>query len=188
MRAQRPPLPLILGFAAFVVVIAVIVGASLVRPEKAEFEPTPAGVRPRGGPGPDTVTLDTRDPARWQFYSLERGAINPPDTADWDLAFRRYHAITSGSAADAGADISFEGVAAAAAFVFTETEFARDTVNAVLSRWYRYRFVTHLLRPNGHIYLVRTRSGARIKLEFLSYYCPGGQPGCLTFRWATLQR
>lgn len=204
MLTQRPPLPLILGFATFLVVIAVIVGASLVRSEKLEFAPTPAGVVPSGGPGADTVTLDTRDPLRWQFYSLKRGAISPPDTADWDLAFRRYHAITSGEAADAGANTSFEGVAAAAravdtnantsseggvaaaAFVFVKTEFARDTVNAALSRWYRYGFVTHLLRPNGHVFLVRTRWAARIKLEFLSYYCPGGQPGCLTFRWAAL--
>jgi hypothetical protein len=186
MPAPRPPLPLILGFAAFLIVIAVLIGASLVRPEKVEFAPTPTGVVPRGGPGPDTVTLDTRDPARWQFYSFRRGAIGPPDTADWDLAFRRYHAITSGEAADAGANTSFEGVVAAAAFVFMKTEFARDTVNAALSRWYRYGFVTHLLRPNGHVYLVRTRWGPHIKLEFLSYYCPGGQPGCLTFRWAAL--
>jgi hypothetical protein len=188
MPTHRPPLLLILGFAAFLVVIAAIIGASLIRPEKLEFAPTPAGVIPKGGPGPDTVTLDTRDPARWAFYSLRRGAISPPDTADWDLGFRRYHAITSGEAADAGADSSFEGRVAAAGFVFMKTEFARDTVNAALSRWYRYGFVTHLLRPNGHVYLVHTRSGARIKLEFLSYYCTGGQPGCLTFRWAALER
>ena len=188
MTTQRPPLPLIFGFAAFLVVIAAIVGASLVRPQKLEFAPTPPGAWPSGGPGPDTVTLDTRDPSRWQFYSVKRGAISPPDTADWDLAFRRYHAITSGSAADAGTNASFEGAAEPAASVFTETVFARDTINAALSRWYRYGFVTHLLRPNGHIFLVQTRGGARIKLEFLSYYCPGGQPGCLTFRWATLEK
>ena len=185
MRTQRPPLPLILGFAAFLVVITFLIGASLVRPKVAEFAPTPAGVRPSAGPGPDTVTIDTRDPARWRFYSLRRGAISPPDTGDWDLAFRRYHAITSGSAADAGA-VAFEEATTAPAADFTETVFARDTLNPALSRWYRYGFVTHLLRPNGHVFLVRTRSLGPIKLEFLSYYCPGGRPGCLTFRWAPL--
>ncbi len=182
---SRPPLPLLLGFATFVLVLSYLIVASLVRPEVAEFTPTPRGVQPSGGPGPDTVTLDARDLARWQFYSLRRGAISPPDTADWDLAVRRYHAITSGSAADAGA-VTFEQAREVATAAFLETVFARDTVQPALSRWYRYGWVTHLLRPNGHVFLVRTRSVGPIKLEFLSYYCPGSQPGCLTFRWAPL--
>ena len=62
------------------------------------------------------------------------------------------------------------------------------TVNAALAHWYSYGFVTHLLRPNGHVFMVKTRGGARAKVEFLSYYCPGSQPGCLTFRWAWTRR
>jgi len=185
MRARRPPLPLVFGFAAFLAVIAILIAMSLVRPSVPEFAPTQAGVRPAGGPGPDTVTIDARDPVQWRFYSLLRGVISPPDSADWDLGFRRFHVITSGTAADAG-PTTFEGVTEGAASIFTPTVFARDTVNAALSRWYRYGFVTHLLRPNGHVYLVRTRAGPSIKLEFLSYYCPGAEPGCLTFRWAAL--
>ncbi|MBI2404303.1 MAG: HmuY family protein [Gemmatimonadetes bacterium] len=181
----RAPIALLLGFAAFVVVLGYLIAASVVRPDVAEFAPTPPGLRPSGRPGPDTVTIDARDPARWQFYSLRRGAISSPDTADWDLAFRRFHVITSGSAADAG-EVIFEQPRDTATAIFTETVFARDTVHPALSRWYRYGVVTHLLRPNGHVFLVRTRWAARIKLEFLSYYCPGAQPGCLTFRWAPL--
>jgi hypothetical protein len=30
---------------------------------------------------------------------------------------------------------------------------------------------------------VRTTDGRYAKLEILGYYCPGGQPGCLTFRY-----
>lgn len=185
MRTQRPPLPLIIGFGAFLLVLSYLIVASLTRPSVLEFAPTPVGIRPTGGPEGDTVTIDARDPARWQFYSLRRGVISAPDTADWDLGFRRFHAITSGSAADAGV-VTFEQVRDMATAAFTETVFARDTVHLALSRWYRYGFVTHLLRPNGHVFLLRTRSLGPIKLEFLSYYCPGVQPGCLTFRWAPL--
>lgn len=181
----RPPLPLLLAFAAFVVVLGYLIAASVVRPDVAEFAPTPPGVRPSGGPGPDTVTIDARDPVRWRFYSLARGAIDPPDTADWDLAFRRFHVIVSGAAADAGG-VALEQPTLVPEATFVATTFARDTVNPVLAHWYQYGAVTHLLRPNGHVFLVRTRWAARIKLEFLSYYCPGSQPGCLTFRWAPL--
>ncbi len=187
-QRTKPPLPLLLGFGAFLVVIGYLVTASLVSPKVAEFSPTVPGVGPSGGPGPDTVTIDAGDEAQWRFYSFRRGIVSPPDTADWDLGFRRYHVIASGAVADAGANTTFEGVAAAAASPFMKTRFARDTVNPALAHWYRYGFVTHLLRPNGHLFVVQTRSGARAKLEFLSYYCPGSQPGCPTFRWAWVAR
>ncbi len=185
-QRTKPPLPLLLGFGAFLLVIGYLVAASLVKPKVAAFAPTPPGTRPSGGPGPDTVTIDAGDTQRWRFYSLRRGLVSPPDTADWDLGFRRYHVIASGSVADAGANTSFEGGAVAAASGFSQTAFARDTANPVLAHWYRYGFVTHLLQPNGHVYVVRTHSGAQAKLQFLSYYCPGTEPGCLTFRWAWL--
>lgn len=217
MRAHRPPLPLLLGFAAFLTAIVVIVAASLVPRKVTEFAPTPPGA-PSGGPGPDTVTMDAADEGHWRFYSFRRGVLSPPDTADWDLGFRRHHVIASGSVADAGANPSFEAVAAAgvadasantsfeggvaaarvananaipsseggvaaAVSAFMKTEFAADTLNPALAHWYRYSFVTHLLRPNGHVFLVRARSGALVKLEFLGYYCPGTRAGCPTFRW-----
>ena len=182
MRAQRPPLPLIVGFTGFLAVIAFILAASLLRPKMAEFPPTPAGVRPPGTTGVDTVTIDARDPARWRFFSLDRGILEEPDTADWDLAFRRFHVIVSGAAADAGS-VDFHQPIALPDSAFAATTFARDTLNAALARWYRYGFISHLLRPNGHIYLVRTRQGALVKLEVLGYYCPGSQPGCFTLRW-----
>ncbi len=201
--STRPkvPRPLLLGFAAFLLVIGYLVAASLVSPRVAEFTPTPVGARPSGGPGPDTVTIDAADTERWRFYSFRRGVVSPPDTADWDLGFRRYHVIASGAVADLGpltkahpsstggaaaAGASFEGGAVAAAYIFMKTTFARDTVNPALAHWYRYGFVTHLLRPNGHVFVLRTRSGARARLEFLGYYCPGTKPGCPTFRWAWL--
>src|SRR5574341_1173954 len=186
MPAQRPPLLLVLGFAAFLAVIPFIVAASLVQPTVAEFAPTPPGARPRGGPGPDTVTIDAGDERHWRFYSFRRGVLSPPDTTDWDLGFRRHHIIASGAVADAGV-ATLDTVAGGLASVFMKTEFARDTITPTLARWYRYSFVTHLLRPNGHVFLVRTREGALVKMEILGYYCPGTRPGCPSFRWAWLK-
>ena len=155
-QRTKAPLPLLLGFAAFLAVIGYLVAASLVKPNVAEFSPTPAGVVPAGGPGPDTVTIDATDEDQWRFYSFKRGVINPPDTTGWDLGFRRYHVIVSG------------------------------TVNPSVAHWYTYSFVTHLLKPDGRVFIIETREGARTKMEFLSYYCPGSQPGCLTFRWSRI--
>lgn len=187
MMQQRssPPLPLLVGFAAFVLVLSYLIAASLIRPRVLEFAPTAVGTRPAGGPEGDTVTIDARDTERWRFYSLKRGAVSPPDTADWDLAFRRFHVIVSGHAADAGAG-AFEGPMAVPDTAFIPTTFARDTVNPALARWYEYGFVSHLLQPNDHVFIVRTRGGQGARLQFLSYYCPGAEPGCLTFRFATV--
>lgn len=157
IQRTRPPLPLLLGFAVFLAVIAYLIVASMVKPKVAEFSPTPLGTVPAGGPGPDTVTIDATDESQWRFYSFTRGVISPPDTAGWDLGFRRYHVIAAG------------------------------TANPALDHWYAYSFITHLLKPDGRVFLVETRGGARARVEFLSYYCPGSQPGCLTFRWAWMK-
>jgi len=192
MPDRRPPLVLLLAFAAFLAVIAYLVAAGLVRPTVAEFVPTPPGVRPLDRPGPDTVTVDARSETQWQFFSVARGVLTAGDTAAWDLAFRRFHVISRGLAADAGpakpSAPAGAGTLDLPAKRFAPTVFARDTVNPVLARWYRYSVLTHLLRPNGHVYLIETRSGQRVALEFLSYYCPGAKPGCVTFRWEPVSR
>lgn len=195
MHGGRPPLALILAFAAFLAVIASLVAASLLRPDVAEFLPTPPGNRPRNPLGPDTATVDARSETEWRFFSVTRGPLAPPDTAGWDLAFRRFHVVTWGPAADAGPAGPGETTLAAGGFApnvprerFAATVFARDTANPALAHWYRYNVLTHLLRPNGHVYLVETRAAGRIALEFLSYYCPGAKPGCVTFRWQAVPR
>jgi hypothetical protein len=55
--------------------------------------------------------------------------------------------------------------------------------NGALERWYEYSWMSHRLKPNGHVYAVRTADGKYAKIEILSYYCVDGSPGCLTFRY-----
>lgn len=178
----RAPLPLVAGFGVFVVAIAGLVAASVARPSVATFAPSPPGAAHRPGAA-DTVTLDASDGARWIFFDLAAGrALVPPDTAGWDLAVRRFHVIVADAAANLGA-ADFDSVAAAPDSGFVRTVAARDTTNAAIERWYRYGMLTHLLTPRGDVHVVRGRDGSHAKVEILSYYCPGVQPGCLTFRW-----
>ena len=177
----RAPLPLVAGFALFVAGIAGIVAASVSRPAVPTYAPT-AGGGARSPAGVDTVTLDARDEARWVFFDLADGrTLEPPDTAGWDLAVRRFHFIVADAAANLGA-ADFDAVAAPESG-FVATVLARDTSNAAIERWYRYGMLTHLLTPRGDVHVVRGRDGTLAALEMLSYYCPGVRPGCVTFRY-----
>jgi hypothetical protein len=134
----------------------------------------------------DTVTIDASDAAKWHFFDLTRGLVTaPPDTSGWDLAFRRFHVMTAESAADLGA-VPFDSVIRVPKHGFHVTELGRDTVNPVLAKWYDYSPFSHVLKSKRHIYVIQNGDGDFAKLEFLSYYCTGAQPGCVTFRYARL--
>lgn len=174
------------GFAVFLAVITYLVVASLSRREALVFPPTPPD--PRSVPPDtlvmDTITLDARDPSRWVFFDFDRqSTVMPPDTAGWDLGVRRFYVIAAGGIADLGKR-GFDAVLEAPDTGYVANTTRGDTLNPAIRRWYRYSITTHLLEPNGHVYAVRTRGGRHAKIEILSYYCPGLQAGCLTFRYA----
>lgn len=175
------------GFATFVLALGYLVVSSLVKRSAPVFDPTPVGVVRSPPPsGIDTMTVDARDERRWQFVDLGRGVVmSSSDASAWDLAIRRHDIGASGAIADAG-QVQFEAVRRAPAGTYIATSGGRDTVNAAIRRWYLYGMVSHLLEPNDHVYVVRTRAGQHIKLEILSYYCRGMEAGCLTFRYATI--
>ncbi len=179
------PILLFTGFGLFVIVIGFLVVSSMMPREALVFEPTPIGPTP----APvqtllhDTVTIDSQEQTTWRFFDFDRASIVlPPDTAGWDLAIRRFTVIAADAVADMG-PAAFDEVTEVPAAGFVETSFGRDTLNAAIDRWYNYSIVSHLLEPNGHVYVVRTRESRFAKLEFLSYYCPGVVSGCLTFRY-----
>jgi hypothetical protein len=176
-----------LAFAAFLVLL---LAQSLTPKRVATFTPSQPGADGswhRSAPGAvDTVTVDARDEDAWRFVDLDRGALLArPDTAGWDVAIRRFRIIVGDAVADLG-PVAFNGVAAAPELGYVRTRFANDTTNAAIAHWYRYGFLSHVLRPSGRVYVVRTDAGSYAKLEILSYYCPGPVAGCLTFRYAPL--
>jgi len=175
----------IAGFGLFLVAVGYLVASSVAKKTVLVFEPTPVGrSRPeRGNQRSDTVTIDAGDAKAWRFFDVDRGSVmTPPDTSGWDLAFRRFHIRAAGAVADGG-QIAFTRLADVPSQNFQSGWDARDSSNAAIHRWYNYSMLTHLLEPNGHMYVVRTREGRRVKLEILSYYCRRLTPGCVTFRY-----
>ncbi len=177
------PVPVVILTGLFGIAMIWLVGASLATRAVPTYPLHPRP--PAAGATLDTVTIDARDPDRWQFFAFAAGALVPPDTAGWDFAVRRYHVMVAGEAA-AIDSVAFEALKTPPSAGYQATTFGRDTVNRAIARWYRYSMFSHLLRPRPEFYVVRSRSGTATKLEFLSYYCPGPQPGCVTIRYASI--
>ena len=201
MSASRPavegvPRPALVLVAALAVAVVVLVVLSLRRPELPEFAPTPAPDAAAGplGPGDHRVTVDASSPDEWRYVDLARGAVGGDASAPWDLAFRRFEARVNGGAGYAGQGgaidlgaVPLDSVAAAPPSGYRGMEAAgRDTSNAVLDHWYAYSYTTHVLTPKDRTLALRTHDGRAVLLRFVSYYCPGAQPGCVTVRYRFL--
>ena len=184
VSSRRAPLPLLIWFAVFLVVIVYLVAASFVPKSVQVFAlvERPSRAAPPKEIVRETLTVDGRDETRWRYVSLAAGGrVGQADR--WDLAVRRFTIVPSGAAIDLGA-VPFEDVRDAPRGPWIPTAFAGDMANDALRRWYRYGFFSHLLTPAGHVYAIRTADLRYAKLEILSYYCPGPVAGCLTFRYA----
>lgn len=131
-----------------------LVAGSLHRPRVPTYRP---GVHAGSGDGTTagerTVTVDARDPDRWVHFDLDRAEVVARD-GPWELAFRR-HEVRSRS----------------------------GELDEELEGWYRYDFLAHLLTPRERSYRVPVDGGGSVDLRFLSYYCPGPEAGCPTFRY-----
>jgi len=178
---------LVAGFAMFLALLGYLLASSLTRRQVPTFPPREVVTPREGGRGTDTLTVDASESGSWRFLDLdEGGVVGPADTTGWDLAIRRFHIIASDAIADAGLT-PFDSMAEPPAAGYIGNTLGTDTANAAIGRWYSYSMLSHLLVPKGHLYVVRTSRGRFAKLELLSYYCPGLQAGCLTFRYAILE-
>lgn len=172
----------VLVVGAMVVVAAALVALSLRRPSVPTYAPTPVAPREAAPTlvGPILYTVDATSPERWRRFSFRLGSVlDDAAPSQWDLGFRRFQIVTSGGAVDLG-EVPFARVAMAPESGYRPTE--GDT-NPALAGWYRYGFFSHVLTPKPRVWAVRTADGRYAKLEIVSYYCPGHQPGCLTFRY-----
>src|SRR5438105_3894182 len=174
-------------------VIAGMVAAVIVALFFAVRQPKPALVyAPTATPLPDAAhpaarvfTVDAQDENAWHYFSFARAALVAPADG-WDIAFRRYHVIVNGGSRftgnagvfDAG-DVAFDSLNVAPRATYEGTTVRRDSVSALLERWYHYGFTTHLLTSLNHVYVVRTTASMFEKLQIMSYYCPGPNPGCM---------
>jgi len=193
MTVSRGTLTVAVTLGAVALAAVVMIASSLRRPEVQTFSPTPPWPIDVGVErvGPVTYTVDASDPIRWSFFDFSRGSVvEAPDPQGWDLAFRRFSIIVNGGprfAGDGGAldlgVLSLDTLSRVPTEGYHPTEVRRDSLNAAFQGWYRYGFSSHLLTPRSHVFAVRTSDGRYAALELLSYYCPGAQPGCVTFRY-----
>lgn len=189
----RTHLTPVLIIGAIVVLAAVLVAFTLRRPAVMTYAPTPPVARDVGRAlvGPVLYTVDATDPERWRHFSFRLGAVvDEASGIAWDLAFRRYQVIANGGKGFAGqggiVDLGatrFDAVTTVPAAGYQPNEGSPDPRNPAISSWYSYGFFSHLLTPKPHVWAVRTADGRYAKLEMVGYYCPGGQPGCVTFRY-----
>jgi HmuY protein len=180
--------------SAVILIAAVLfVARSLREPELPVFAPTSTAAGEAGDSlvGPITFTVDAESSDPWQYFDFSSGGLTTSsDPLGWDLGVRRFHLIANGGAgfpgsggiADLGT-VDFHAVTEAPDTGYIETRAARDTVNAAIDHWYRYSWISHILEPAGHVYVVRTADGRYAKVRILSYYCTGARPGCLTFEY-----
>ena len=182
-------------------VTIVLVGLSIRRPELPVFAPSPILAAGESAdslePGEArTLTVDSSDPERWRYVDLARGTVvEAPGPTGWDLAFRRFEVrVNGGAGSGAGAgvidlgEVPLDAVRTVPASGYVGmTASGRDTTQALLEGWYSYSFTTHVLRPEPRTFALRTATGRHAALEFVSYYCPGAQPGCVTLRYRFLE-
>ncbi len=190
-------LVLIVIAVLFVAGIVALVASSLVTPTVATHAPSPQRPHEVGSEpvGPATYTVDARDHDRWVHFDFSRGSVVPVEGRrglDWDIGFQRHRMITNGGASNprgAAAVRDLGPVPLDSAIRVPDTGYVADegppesTRNPVLEDWYDYSWTSHILRPADRTYAVRTADGRYAVLRFQGYYCPGAQPGCVTFRY-----
>jgi hypothetical protein len=181
---------------ALVAVAVVLVGLSLRHPDVPEYPPTPAAGSGEVGAGPRILTVDASDPDRWRYVNLARGAaVEYPSDTEWDLAFRRFEARVNGGDGFPGVGgvldlgtVPLDSVRLLPSDGYVGmTAAGRDTSQTLLGEWYSYSFTSHVLRARDRTLGIRTAKGQHAALRFLSYYCPGAQPGCVTVRYLFVQ-
>ena len=179
-----------------VAVAVVLVGLSLRNPDLPEYPPSPVQEGGDVGSEPRILTVDASDPDRWRYVDLARGTVveDPADTA-WDLAFRRFEARVNGGEGFAGSGgvldlgtVPLDSVLRLPSEGYVGMTIAgREVSQALLEDWYSYSFTSHVLRPRDRTLGIRTANGQHAALRFLSYYCPGAQPGCVTVRYVFVE-
>jgi hypothetical protein len=186
---QRAP---VVAVAAVVVIAVILVALTLRQPQIPTYPPTPPAPSDAGQAlvGPVVYTVDATSGEQWRHFSFRVGAVVDEVAPSWDLAFRRFQIIANGGAGFLGhagirdlGPVRFDAVETAPADGYQGNEGNPDPRNPAIAGWYRYGFFSHILSPKPHVWAVRTTDGRYAKLEMLGYYCPGSQPGCVTFRY-----
>jgi HmuY protein len=186
----------ILAGTVFLLFVLTVVITSVTRPRPEGRPPTvlTAGPEPDGLITDRTLTVDARNADTWVRLDLSTGGEVPASDPDaWDLAVRRFQIVVNGGPGFRGRagvvlvrGVPFDSVVEAPAdgYAVSRVTTGGDSTAIAFEDWYDYSFFSHLLTPADVVYVLRTADGRYAKFELLDYYCPGADPGCLTFRYA----
>lgn len=157
-----------------------------------------------GEGGAFVTRVDASDMAAWRYFSFATGSevlpADPATSADWDLAFQRFHILSNGGVTGSGGAAiaivsgqAFADVSAAPAEGYLEDSADGDDDDTISESafsdgdgWYAYDPATNRLSPHPNVYVVRTGSGAFFKLAIIDYYDAAGTSGYPRFEWAAL--
>jgi hypothetical protein len=180
------------AITAMVIVAALLVALSVRRPAVPTYAPTPPAPRDAGGALVAALyTVDATSGDQWRYFSFRFGSVlENAGARDWDLSFRRYQVIANGGARFSGdggvvdlGQVAFADVTSAPEAGYQKTEGDAEPRHPALAGWYSYSYFSHVLTPKPRVWAVRSAEGRYAKIEFVSYYCPNLQPGCVTFRY-----
>ena len=192
---QLPGVP----WVALIVVVALLIAAVLFvrssfRSSELQWYPVSA-VEPKevgdSLAGPEIYTVDGRAD-RLTYFDFSRGSViqDDPDPLGWDLAFRRFTVLVNGGSGLSGqggirdlGEVSFDSVTSVPADGYAVNDVMPELGNPAMAQWYDYSWTSHVLKPKGKVFAVRTANGRYGIFEILSYYCPGAQAGCITIRY-----
>jgi hypothetical protein len=166
-----------------------------------EAEPAAAAIVEAPG-DPIRLTIDARDRSMWIFLDLERAIVvdSAFEASDWDLAFRRTNLVTNSGLTNPqgpGGAINLGEIALEVATLPAGLDFAVDAAagedgdevrNPAIEKWYRYDFIRHVVVARDNVYAVRTGTALDALVQFVSYYCDDGTPGCVTLRYRLVSR
>lgn len=147
------------------------------------------------------TTVDATGDAVWIYFDLEsrtQVTVADPLTSDaWDLAFKRYDIATNGGVSGGGGmtvaivegdDLSVVTSEPSGPWLADaeDGDDANDDPDYVISGWYDYDFMTHVLSPKPLVYVVRTPEENAFVVQVVDYYDEAGSSGWMQIEWKPL--
>ena len=148
--------------------------------------------------GVTTMHVNATNKASQIFVDLDLGRELKTSEAfssnAWDLSFKRFEISTNGGAGNPDGTVSvavLNNVDFDALTAVPDAEFQQDGAERIFSSveggWYAYDLGVHrLVAQDRLLYVVRTSTGASMKLKMLSYYDPQGTPAVISLKYAQL--
>lgn len=147
------------------------------------------------------------DSFEWVYFDFDTMTAptvdNPRDSAEWDLAFRRFVVKVNGGVSGSGGvefaiveGLTFTALTLPPAngeWLADLPDDAEDTdidpeflMATGPTGWFDYNPANHVLTPRDRIYVIRSVEGDYYKLKMITYYDDAGSPAHVRFNWAML--